>query len=88
MDALHTCDNHVDSDSLLSTDLQPPDDSDDAQIKLPTSIQSAPSIQFTPSTQPNPDPPDTDWEAFGAILTAHTEQWLQQFFSNLGRPST
>ena len=88
MDALHTCDNHVDSDSLLSTDLQPPDDSDDAQIKLPTSIQSAPSIQLTPSTQPNPDPPDTDWEAFGAILTAHTEQWLQQFFSNLGRPST
>ena len=57
MDALHMCDNNGDSDSLLSSDLQPPDDSDDAQIKHPTDIrtstqiQSAPSIQLTPSNK-------------------------------------
>ena len=88
MDTLHMCD---DGDSESSSDLQPPDDSDDAQIKHPTDIrtstqiQSAPSIQLTPSIKPNPDPPDTNWET---VFSAHADQTLQQFFLDLRHQST
>jgi hypothetical protein len=59
------------------------DQTDDINI-FNVSTQS----QSTPNTQPDPDPPDCNYEAIAGILSAHTNLMFRQISINLGLPPT